>query len=176
MYKLSLLCAIVPEGIWGGKFKLKEEPMISLKECFDADLNHCFPVGRKWEIRNKNDECLHTVIARIYLDFDANARFWSIYIDRGTKELQFIKTLFSNPLLSKCDFPGRSSVLGTKHKKPVFPGKISSDTLVFTKRVIIYIDEFIDEEMYRLIKQMGTDRGFNVLVRDKNYALKRCGA
>jgi hypothetical protein len=49
----------------------------------------------------------------------------------------------------------------------------TSDTLVFTKRIILYIDELLGEAGRSQIKQMGLDKGFFIIVRDMEYALKR---
>lgn len=49
----------------------------------------------------------------------------------------------------------------------------TSDTLVFTKRIILYIDELLGEAGRSQINQMGLDKGFFIIVRDMEYALKR---
>jgi hypothetical protein len=51
--------------------------------------------------------------------------------------------------------------------------KATSETLVFTKRIIFYIDENLGDTVRGKIKQLGMAKGFHVLVRDKEYAVKK---
>ena len=50
---------------------------------------------------------------------------------------------------------------------------MNSTTLVFTRRIFLYIDHQLTSEIRQEIKALGEQQGFHVVVRDQEYAMKR---
>jgi TIR domain len=50
---------------------------------------------------------------------------------------------------------------------------MSSSSLVFTKRCFLYIDEFLSEQTRKDIVEFGKSKGFYVVVRDSEYAMRK---
>ena len=54
-----------------------------------------------------------------------------------------------------------------------YPERATSETLVFTRRVFLYIDAELPAELREQLVDLGNQHGFHVLVRDREYAAKR---
>ncbi len=147
--------------------------MATLREYFDVDLSRCLSTHSSWEMRNQSGESLHSIVARISQDFDGNAKYWSFFIENGVDVVGTANALFNNSEVANCVLsPGGDGV----YVEMGFHGyseRANSESLVFTKRIILYIDEILGEAAREQIKQLGMAKGFQVLVRDKEYALKR---
>lgn len=147
--------------------------MATLREYFDVDLNRCLSVHSNWEMKNQNGEVLHTIIARISQDFDGNAKYWSFFIESGIDVLPSVHALLSSPQVENCMLSPEGDGVYVEMGFSDYSERGTSDTLVFTKRIILYIDELLGEAGRSQIKQMGLDKGFFIIVRDMEYALKR---
>ena len=54
-----------------------------------------------------------------------------------------------------------------------YPQRATSETLVFTQRIFLYIDAELPSELREQLVSQGLQHGFHVLVRDRDYAQKR---
>jgi len=147
--------------------------MATILEYFDTDLSKCMSHHKQWLMRDNLGSELPPVTARIYQDFDANAKYWAFYIPPDVDVPVYINTIFQTPETKRC-------VLGPEGDSvKVFMGfsgyseQMSSTTLIFTNRILLYIDELLDIEERKRITAQGKDVGFYVVVRDKEYAKKR---
>ena len=147
--------------------------MATLREYFDVDLNRCLSTHSTWEMRNQSGEALHSIVARISQDFDGNAKYWSFFIESGINVFSAVSALFDNSEVANCILSPEGDGIYVEMGFSDYSERANSETLVFTKRIIIYIDEMLGENTREQFKQLGLSKGFNVLVRDKEYALKR---
>lgn len=147
--------------------------MATLREYFDVDLNRYLSTHNTWEMRNQRGEILHSIVARISLDFDGNSKYWSFFIEGGVDVFPAVNALFDNAEVAKCVLSPEGDGVYVEMGFSSYSERATSETLVFTKRIIIYIDEVLGDSTRNQIKQLGLSKGFHVLVRDKEYALKR---
>jgi hypothetical protein len=147
--------------------------MATLREYFDTDLKSNMSVHNNWGLSGVQGQVPQEIIAKISQAFDANAKFWSFFIESGMDINSTINALFSSPEVSKCVLSpdGDEVIIETGFSD--YSEKASSATLRFTGRIFFYIDELLGESYRKQIKEHGLTLGYNVIVRDKEYALKR---
>ena len=147
--------------------------MATLREYFDFDLSKCLSVHSSWEMKNCNGDVLNPITARIYQDFDGNSKYWSFFIQEGSDVNRYVNAIFSLPETAKCILSPDGDGVYVEMGFSDYSERMPSTTLVFTKRLFFYIDELLGELKRKQIKALGTQKGFYVIVRDKEYAMKK---
>lgn len=145
--------------------------MATVKEYFDTDLKF-LSIHADWELKNGAGINLFSIIAKISQDFDGNAKYWSFFIPEEAP-IGCLNSVFAAPETSRCVL---SSEVDSVHIETGFADyseRSSSETLVFTKRVFLYIDALLNPAIRRQITDLGMQQGFYVIVRDQEYAKKR---
>ena len=146
--------------------------MATLREYFDTDLK-CLSVHADWEMCDITEITLAPVRAKISQDFDANAKYWSFFIPEGVDVAGYVNSIFGLQETARCVLSSEGDPVFVKMGFADYSEHASSETLIFTKRVHLYIDAHLDAEGRKQICELGSSAGFYVLVRDKEYALKR---
>jgi hypothetical protein len=146
--------------------------MATLREYFDTDLKS-MSVHADWEMRNSAGTTLPPVRARIFQDFDANAKYWSFFIPEGVDVVGYINSIFGLQETALCVLSSEGETVFVQMGLAEYSERASSETLIFTKRIHLYIDTLLNAEDRKQICELGARCGFQVLVRDKEYALKR---
>ena len=116
---------------------------------------------------------LKPIIARISQDFDANAKYWSFYVPSGGNVWMYANTIFNVPEVRKCVLGPEGDgtlVISGFHD---YSEQASSEHLMFTNRVFLYLDYDLTQDGRAAMTNMGLEHGFRVLIRDKEYAVKR---
>jgi TIR domain len=145
----------------------------TLREYFDVDLSKCLSVHVPWEMKSLTGDVLKPVTARISQDFDGNSKYWSFFIEEGSDVGGYVKAIFSSPNTKECIlFPGADGLF-VEMGFSGYSESMPSTTLVFTKRLFFYIDELLGELTRAQIIEFGTQEGFHVVVRDREYAMKK---
>jgi len=147
--------------------------MATLREYFDTDLNKCLSVHADWEIGDGTGAVLPPVRARISQDFDANAKYWSFFIPEGTNVCGYITSILRLPETASCVLSAEGDSVHVEMGFADYSERACSAKLVFSKRVFLYVDTLLTPELRRQITDFGAGIGFQVLVRDKEYAMKR---
>ena len=147
--------------------------MATILEYFDTDLSKCMSYHKPWLMRNSQDGELPSVTARIYKDFDANAKYWSFFIPSDVDVAVYINTIFQTPETKKCVLGSEGDDIEVSVGFSGYSEQMSSTTLIFTNRILLYIDELLDIDERKRITAQGRNAGFNVVVRDREYAKKR---
>ncbi|BAU66785.1 WD-repeat protein [Stanieria sp. NIES-3757] len=147
--------------------------MATLREYFDFDLSKCLSLHKSWEMKNSNGDLFNPIIARIYQDFDGNSKYWSFFIQEGSDVNGYVNAIFSSPETAKCILSPEGNGVDVETGFYGYSERMSSATLVFTKRLFLYIDEFLGEPTRKQITEFGIQKGFYVNVRDKEYAMKK---
>ena len=147
--------------------------MATIRDYFDTDLNKCHSKYIDWRIQCASEATPPPIRARISMDFDANAKFWSFFIPESTDVFVYVNAIFSTPETSRCVLSGESDSVYVETGFTDYSDRATSKTLVFTQRVFLYIDAQLPLESRKQIVAMGNQHGFHVLVRDREYAVKR---
>jgi len=146
--------------------------MATVREYFDTDLKS-LSVRADWRMHRLDGVELSPVTVRISQDFDANAKFWSIFMPEGVDVRCYVLTIFRTPETTNCVLTAEGDPAYVEMGFAGCSEGMSSATLVFTKRIFLYIDALLDPSLRREITELGTRYGFYVVVRDKEYAMKR---
>jgi hypothetical protein len=146
--------------------------MATRREYFDTDLKS-LSVHADWEMRDGAGITLAPVRARISQDFDANAKFWSFFIPEGSDVLGYVTSILQLQETARCVLSADGDSIHVEMGFAGYSELASSATLVFTKRIFLYIDALLSSDFRKQITERGTRAGFHVWVRDKEYAIKR---
>ena len=145
--------------------------MATVREYFDTDLKS-LSVHADWEFRDSAGAKLFPITAKISEDFDGNAKYWSFFIPAGAP-LDCVGCILTRPETSQCVLSGEDDSVYVEMGFADYSERSTSATLVFTKRVFLYIDALLNPEIRRQITALGVQQGFYVVVRDQEYAMKR---
>ena len=145
--------------------------MATVREYFDTDLKS-LSVHAEWGLRNSTGENLCSITAKVSQDFDGNAKYWSFFIPLGAP-LSCVNSLLAMPETSQCILSSEGDCVYVEVGFADYSERITSATLVFTKRVFFYIDSLLNPEVRRQLTELGRHQGFHVVVRDQEYAAKR---
>lgn len=147
--------------------------MATLREYFDTDLNKCLSQHKPWSIKDANGNEFEPITARISQDFDANAKYWSFYVPPAGDVGMYVNAIFQTPEVRACVLGPEGDgvlVLTGFHD---YSEQASSESLVFTNRIFLYLDYELTQGDRAQITQLGKDHGYHVIVRDREYAAKR---
>lgn len=147
--------------------------MATLREYFDTDLNRCLSSHTDWQMKTEFDESLPPIRARISQDFNANAKYWSFFIPEGVDIEAYANAIFSTPETSRCILSGDADSVYIESGFAGYSERATSETLVFTQRVFLYIDAEMSADSRCEMVALGKECGLHVLVRDREYAAKR---
>jgi hypothetical protein len=114
-----------------------------------------------------------TIICRIHLSAEAHSKFITLYSEKAVNFKALLKHL-ENDNLRNCDV---FSLLGNSINK-ITVGKNDSDPvsvedLVFTKKIIIYVNLKLTDEQKKVLIAHGQQQGLKLEVRDIEYAEKK---
>jgi hypothetical protein len=147
--------------------------MATLREYFDTDLNKCLSLHKPWVIKDVNGNEFKSITARISKDLVANAKYWSFYVPAGGNVGLYINLLFQSPKVRSCVLGPEDDGLLVMSGFHDYTEQASSETLVFTNRIFLYLDYDLSQGDRVSITELGKTQGFHVIVRDREYAVKR---
>ena len=126
-----------------------------------------------WTVKNNKGIDLPPVTARIHWALDANAKYWTFFIPSGIQIRAYVDTIFQMKETHECILGPEGDLIEVEQAWWNFAEEISSATLVFTRRVFLYIDKLISEADRNYIARQAQLAGFHVIIRDQEYAKKR---
>jgi hypothetical protein len=145
----------------------------TIREYFDTDLNKCLSAHVNWQIRGEPVTAPPPIRARISQDFDANAKYWSFFIPDGANVVGYANSIFNTPETSRCVLSGENDSVYVEMGFADYSERATSETLVFTRRIFLYVDSLLSAESREQLVTLGNQHDFHVLVRDHEYAVKR---
>ncbi len=148
--------------------------MATIREYFDTDIK-CMCLQTEWQLHNGMGENIESVFVKIALEYDANAKYLALYISEGSNILEKARAIFRSQEAAQCVLTSSGDGIEIMTGFADYPEKASSTTLVFTKRIFLYINESLSPEERGRIADEGGLHGFHVLVRDRCYAEIRSG-
>jgi hypothetical protein len=146
--------------------------MATIREYFDTDAR-ALTVHKGWPCSSREAGTPVEVIAKIAYDFEANAKYWYIYVPETSDLPACLHAIFSTPELAECRLgpEGDGALVEMGHSD--YSERLSSSTLQFTRRVHLYLDfDGSAAERRSLVTEVHA-KGFFLSVRDKEYARKR---
>ena len=146
--------------------------MANIREYFDTDVK-VLAVFCDWQWRNRDGQPLATIHAKIACDLEANARYWYFFVPEISDVAGCVRALLASPETARCVLSPEGDGVYVEVGHLDYSERESSDTLVFTQRVLLYIDTDLAVEARRSLADLGRTFGFHLVVRDREYARKR---
>ncbi|MBN2583429.1 MAG: toll/interleukin-1 receptor domain-containing protein [Planctomycetes bacterium] len=142
--------------------------MATLREYFDTDFPHTLTVHTEQTLSSAARQFTLTVVARVHLDFDANARFVSYYLPECPNALAVCQALLLNPQWGLDVGKGLMIETGFVGEK-----KATSAELRFTGRVFFYLETELADEAKTTLDELARSRGFFLRIRSRTYVCER---
>jgi len=111
----------------------------------------------------------HTITFKIHLLIEAHSKYLSIYSGSNVS-LDALFVHLKNKNLRTCDI---AKLMGQDERMHIEMGGVSLKDLVFTNKLIVYVEDKLTNEQVELLIFHGESQGFKVEVRDINYAEER---
>lgn len=146
--------------------------MATLREYFDTDFK-CMTVHADWNVGDSSGNTVATVIAKISQEFDANAKYWSFFVADGPDMTANVAAILNGKQTADCVLSADRDTVYIESGFADYSERATSATLVFTGRVFLYIDAPLGEAKRKEITDYGLSKGFQVIVRDREYAQAR---
>jgi hypothetical protein len=146
--------------------------MATVRDYFDTDFK-TMAIHADWEARDPSGGGVSKIRARIHQDFDGNAKYWSFYVPDAPELLANLAALFRSQELERCVLSPEGDTVYAEVGFGNYSERANTSTFVFTRRIFLYIDSLLSLETRRSIAQHGLEKGFHVIVRDKDYAAQR---
>lgn len=144
--------------------------MATLREYFDTDPKN-LTVHKDWIIgSSKNGKVFTTIVAKIAYDFEANAKYWYIYIPENPDLSACLHALSISSEFILCQLGSEGDGTSVLMNHRGYTEEWRSDTLLFTGRVILYLDFEISTDNRISLQKEFSDLGLNVSIRDREYA------
>lgn len=147
--------------------------MVTLREYFDTDLNKLLSIHKPWILKDINGNEIISITARISQDLETNTKFWSFFIPEGGEVSNLVKAVLQAPEVKSCVLGPEGDTLLVTSGYSGCTEQASSADLVFTKRIYLYLDYTLSEDEKTAFTEFGKNQGFNVIVRDRDYAIQR---
>lgn len=148
--------------------------MATLRDYFDSEIPD---ISQRvdWTMRDGTGAVFPSVCARIFYNFYANAKYWAFFIPDGTDVLSYVHGILTSDKTAACSLSeiGEKDALNINIGFADYPEKVTSATMLFTKRVILYIDALLTPTIKQGIIDIAITNGFYPWIKDREYALKR---
>jgi hypothetical protein len=151
--------------------------MATIREHFDTDPS-AYPstltVHKPWTIATRSGETRGELIAKVAYDFEGNAKYWYFYIPSTCDLSHCLGALFKSPDFPNCRLgPEGDGVFVEMGDHIEYSERQSTATLIFTKRIHLYLDfDLTPENRASLVAEV-LGRGYFLSIRDREYARKR---
>ena len=146
--------------------------MATIREYFDTDAR-AMAIHSDWPISNSSGNILANIVAKVCMNFEANAKYWNFYIPDNVNASACINAIFSMPETARCVLSPDGEVAISEWGFVNYSEKQSSETLMFTRRISIYVDAELGKGIRSDLSRIGLDHGFYVTIYDREYAQKR---
>jgi hypothetical protein len=141
--------------------------MATLRQYFDTDFSRVLAAHQIWQARST--ESAISVIARVHLDFDANAKYASCFVPACVNPGAMCRALIDEiEGILKVD----SGVMVEVGRQDLNERTASHD-LRFTGRIFIYSETGLGPAESSELTKMATERGLALCIREPEYAIAR---
>lgn len=146
--------------------------MATIREYFDTDVR-VMTVHADWSFGTAGGQPIGTVIAKVALDFEANAKYWYFYVPAIDDLSGCLGALLTLPHFAPCSFGAVGDGVFVEMGHSDYSERFTTDTLQFTKRVHLYLDFDLTPSNRSSLVAEFLSRGYFLSIRDREYARKR---
>ena len=146
--------------------------MATIREYFDTD-TRALTIHESWMCGAPGAPSAVEITAKIAYDFEANAKYWYLYVPENSDLSGCLGAIFATPELAECRLgpEGDGALVEMGHSD--YSERLSSSTLQFTKRVHLYLDFDISSANRNSLVTEVLGKGYYLSIRDREYARKR---
>ena len=146
--------------------------MATIREYFDTDPK-ALTVHRDWEYKTSGGQSLAHIRAKIALEFDANAKYWYFFVPEMEDVRACIETFLALPETARCVLGPEGDGVYIESGFADYSERQNSATLIFTNRLLIYVDADMTRDLRRHLVELGQQYNLHLVLRDREYARKR---
>ena len=146
--------------------------MATIREYFDTDARVLTWHG-SWSVPTSTGAGFAEIIAKVAYDFEGNSKYWYIYIPATVDLPRCLEALYALSELRDCRLTGDSDAVQVQTGQMGYSELQSSQTLVFTKRIQLYLDFTLNENSRALLVKDALTHGYFLSIRDCDYARTR---
>jgi hypothetical protein len=147
--------------------------MATIKEYYDSDFTTQMSVAESWPLCRQDSEESTDIEVKILLDFNSNAKFWSIYIPQSMHCIDLITYLLQYSLIHKCQISKETDKVHVHMGFSNYSEKMKTETMIFTKRIFIYVDKKLTVHVRAELKKIAYHNGLDLIIRDREYSMER---
>jgi hypothetical protein len=145
--------------------------MATLREYFDTDLR-VLTAHVDWSYGSTSGQTLASVRAKIAYDFDANAKYWYFFVPEIGDLVECVSALLRTPETLECRLSPEGDGVLVEAGHSEYSERQSSATLIFTRRIHLYVDADLGAATRLELTRLGEEHGCFLVVKDREYA--RC--
>ena len=131
--------------------------MATIREYFDTDARVLTWHG-SWSVPTSTGAGFAEIIAKVAYDFEGNSKYWYIYIPATVDLPRCLEALYALSELRDCRLTGDSDAVQVQTGQMGYSELQSSQTLVFTKRIQLYLDFTLNENSRALLVKDALER------------------
>ncbi len=146
--------------------------MATIREYFDTDVK-ALTVHTDWQLQDQTTETNITLVAKVALDFEANAKFWYFYVPATTQLGSCLASIFQSELVKRCELGPEGNGIEAEMGHSDYSERQSTKTLHFTNRIHLYVDMDLTRETRASLVSQVHNLGYSLSIRDHEYATKR---
>lgn len=130
-----------------------------------------FNAQTEWTVSNLDGSNKILVLGKISYSTEENVRYWSFYFPSGTSlaHIEYILRMRDTIQCTITEEVPISQTIGFADS----PERHPLDSLRFSGRVYLYIDNHLTSETKEVLVEIGNSLGLSVMVRDQQYADQR---
>jgi hypothetical protein len=146
--------------------------MATLREYFDTDAK-VMTAHTNWLFSYKDGVQFDGVIAKVAFDFEANAKYWYLYVPDNVDLSEILIAIFQVPHLSLCELTAENAGVFVDMGLGDYSERHTTGTLQFTKRIHLYLEHELTNANRELLRGEALIKGYYLSIRDREYARKR---
>jgi hypothetical protein len=125
---------------------------------------------REWHLAKGESSSSVVVLGKISYRQEENAKYWSFYIPPDT-DISCIEFLLQQQNVTKCYIQDGDpdQIIGFSNS----PERQKLSSFIFTRRIYLYIDDVVNDDVRMSLERLGASLDFSVLIRDQAY-VKKC--
>jgi len=146
--------------------------MATIREYYDTDPRD-LTVHADWTFSLRDGTVLGEIRAKIAYDFEANAKFWYMFIPDQFSPRDALSTLLGMPIVEACMLKDEGDGVEVWMGHSDYSERQSTSTLFFTKRMHFYVDAELSVADRSELVALAKSKDVYLCVKDREYARKR---
>ncbi|MGO9174032.1 MAG: toll/interleukin-1 receptor domain-containing protein [Rhodomicrobium sp.] len=148
--------------------------MGTIREYFDTELRE-MAVHKDWQLRSVDGAHVANIVAKIAYNFDANAKYWYFFVPQELDAKSSLAAIMKTPETEKRVLGPDGDGLYVETAFANYSERQNNSTLIFTRRINLYVDADLTPLSRQELKDLATQNGFFLAVKDREYARRRTG-